>query len=134
MKKTDNMPVAGVVLGSAVLIGLLVTLLLMAACAAGILIGQFSDAPVDGMACACLGAGALCAAFFAARSAGTGRFWWGLGAGAGLFACLIALSLAWFGEPIVLTRVMVNAGITVLCAAAGAVLGARQRKRRKHRK
>lgn len=134
MKKNDNTPAAGAVLGAAVLTGLIVTLLAMAACAAAVLLGGLDGASIGLMADVCLGLGSFSAAFSAARRAGGSRLIWGLGAGALLFGCLVILSLAWFGEPVRVLRLCINAALTVLCAAVGGALGAQQRKRKKHRK
>ena len=134
MKKTENMPAAGAGLCAAVLTGLIVTLLAIAACAAAVLLGGLDETRVGLMTDACLGLGSFCAAFLAARRAPGSRLIWGLAAGALLFGCLVLLSLAWFGEPVRLLRLLVNAALTILCAALGGALGAQRRKRRKHRR
>ena len=123
MKKTENMPAAGAGRGAAVLTGLIVTLLAMAACAAAVLLGGLDETRVGLMTDACLGLGSFCAAFLAARRAPGSRLIWGLAAGVLLFGAP--------GRPL---RRLVNAALTILCAALGGALGAQRRKRRKHRR
>ena len=65
MKRTENLP-AGQVLGVPVLVGLGVTLLLMAAGSLLVLSGNADTAQIPMLAFGCLGFGCLCASFLAA--------------------------------------------------------------------
>lgn len=134
MKKNETMPAAGRTLAVSVLTGLVVTLLAMAVCAGLILLGVCSESRIAILADACLGLGSFCAAFQAARRTSGSRLLWGLAAGALLFGCLVLFSFAWIGEPVRMLRLFINAALAILCATAGAALGAGRRKRRRHRK
>lgn len=131
MKKTENLP-AGQVLGFPVLVGLGVTLLLMAAGSLLVLSGKADTAQIPMLAFGCLGLGCLCASFLAARRALRSRLIWGAAAGMLLFACLLILSLLWLGEPVDPVRVAIDLGISAAAAILGGMLGASmKRKKRK---
>ncbi len=134
MKQNDVRPMAGFVLGAAVLCGFVLTLLSMSMCALAVLMGKLPAEQIDLWADLCLAAGSLFAAFFAARHAHRFQPLWGLAAGGLLFGCLVLLSLAWFGEPVHVPRLLINAILALVCAAGGGALGAKRRRRRKHRK
>ncbi|MFR4979151.1 MAG: TIGR04086 family membrane protein [Butyricicoccus sp.] len=134
MKQNDVRPMAGFVLGAAVLCGFVLTLLSMSMCALAVLMGKLPAEQIDLWADLCLAAGSLFAAFFAARHAHRFQPLWGLAAGGLLFGCLVLLSLAWFGEPVHVPRLLINAILALACAAGGGALGAKRRRRRKHRK
>lgn len=134
MKQNDVRPMAGFVLGAAVLCGFVLTLLSMSMCALAVLVGKLPAEQIDLWADLCLAAGSLFAAFFAARHAHRFQPLWGLAAGGLLFGCLVLLSLAWFGEPVHVPRLLINAILALACAAGGGALGAKRRRRRKHRK
>ncbi|MBS5166327.1 MAG: TIGR04086 family membrane protein [Butyricicoccus pullicaecorum] len=134
MKQNDVRPMAGFVLGAAVLCGFVLTLLSMSMCALAVLMGKLPAEQIDLWADLCLAAGSLFAAFFAARHAHRFQPLWGLAAGGLLFGCLVLLSLAWFGEPVYVPRLLINAILALACAAGGGALGAKRRRRRKHRK
>lgn len=134
MKQNDVRPMAGFVLGAAVLCGFVLALLSMSMCALAVLMGKLPAEQIDLWADLCLAAGSLFAAFFAARHAHRFQPLWGLAAGGLLFGCLVLLSLAWFGEPVHVPRLLINAILALACAAGGGALGAKRRRRRKHRK
>ncbi len=134
MKQNDVRPMAGFVLGASVLCGFVLTLLAMSLCALAVLMGRLPAEQIDLWADLCLAAGSLFAAFFAARHARTWQSLWGIGAGMILFGCLVLLSLAWFGEPVHVPRLLINAILALACAAGGGAIGAKRRRRRKHRK
>lgn len=134
MKQNDVRPMAGFVLGAAVLCGFVLTLLSMSMCALAVLMGKLPAEQIDLWADLCLAAGSLFAAFFAARHAHRFQPLWGVAAGGLLFGCLVLLSLAWFGEPVHVPRLLINAILALACAAGGGALGAKRRRRRKHRK
>lgn len=134
MKKNEQSPCAAAVLGAAVLSGLVLTLLLMAVTALAILAGGLSADKMALWADVCLAVGSVCAAFVAARRASSWQPLWGLGAGVLLFICLVSLSLAWFGQNAQLPRLLVNAALSAVFAAAGGALGAHHRKRKRHKK
>ena len=127
MKQNDVRPMAGFVLGAAVLCGFVLTLLSMSMCALAVLMGKLPAEQIDLWADLCLAAGSLFAAFFAARHAHRFQPLWGLAAGGLLFGCLVLLSLAWFGEPVHIPRLLINAILALACAAGGGALGAKQR-------
>lgn len=131
MKKTENLP-AGQILGFPVLVGLGVTLLLMAAGSLLILSGRADAAQIPMLAFGFLGLGCLCASFLAARRAIRSRLIWGAAAGMILFACLLILSFLWLGEPVEPMRVAADLGISLTAAILGGMLGASmKRKKRK---
>lgn len=131
MKKTENLP-AGQVLGFPVLFGLGVTLLLMAVGSLLVLSGKADTAQIPMLALGCLAVGCFGASFLAARRAVRSRLVWGAAAGMIDFACLLALSLAWLGEPIRLPRLAVNLAVSLAAAILGGMLGAgMKRKKRK---
>ena len=131
MKRTENLP-AGQVLGVPVLVGLGVTLLLMAAGSLLVLSGNADTAQIPILAFGCLGFGCLCASFLAARRALRSRLVWGIAAGLLLFACLLILSLLWLGEPVEPQRVAIDLGVSAAAAILGGMLGASmKRKKRK---
>lgn len=130
MKKTETAPM-GQVLGFPVLLGLGVTLLLMAAGSLLILSGKAESGQIPMLALGCLGLGCLCASFLAARRAVRSRLVWGVAAGAILFGCLAALSLAWLGEPVRLTRVLTNLAVSMAAAFLGGMLGAGMKRKKK---
>lgn len=134
MKQNDVRPMAGFVLGASVLCGFVLTLFSMSMCALAVLMGKLPAEQIDLWADLCLAIGSLFAAFFAARHAHSWQPVWGLAAGALLFGCLVLLSLAWFGEPVRLPRLLMNAILALACAAGGGALGAKRHRRRKHRK
>lgn len=132
MKKTENTTSASGALGLSVLLGLVLTLLLMAAGALAVLSGKAEAARIPLLSLASLAAGSLAASFTAARKAPQSRLLWGLAAGGIMFACLALLSLAWFDEPVRWSRVAVNLGVALAASCAGGVAGASmKRKRRK---
>lgn len=69
MKKNESGPAAAAVLGAAVLVGFVLTLALMAACALAVLLGALDAGQIALWADLCLAAGGVCAAFLAARRA-----------------------------------------------------------------
>ena len=134
MKKNESAPPAAAVLGAAVLTGFVLTLLLMAVCALAVLLGALEADRIGVWADLCLAIGSLCAAFFAARRSASWQPLWGIAAGVLLFGCLVILSFAWFGQPVHLSRLLINAVLTIVSAAVGGALGARRRRRRRRKK
>lgn len=134
MKKNESAPPAAAVLGAAVLTGFVLTLLLMAVCALAVLLGALAVDRIGVWADLCLAIGSLCAAFFAARRSASWQPLWGIAAGVLLFGCLVILSFAWFGQPVHLSRLLINAVLTIVSAAVGGALGARRRRRRRRKK
>lgn len=134
MKKNESAPPAAAVLGAAVLTGFVLTLLLMAVCALAVLLGALAADRIGVWADLCLAIGSLCAAFFAARRSASWQTLWGIAAGVLLFGCLVILSFAWFGQPVHLSRLLINAVLTIVSAAVGGALGARRRRRRRRKK
>ena len=132
MKKKETIPM-GSALGFPVLTGLGVTLLLMAAGSLLVLSGRADAGQIPALALGCLVLGGLCAAFLAARRAVRRRLVWGAAAGMIHFACLLALSLLWLGEPVDGLRLAVNFGAGLAAALCGGMLGAgiKRKKRRK---
>ena len=131
MKKTENLP-AGQVLGFPVLLGLGVTLLLMAAGSLLVLSGKADAAQIPALARGCLAIGCVGASFLAARRALRSRLVWGVAAGMADFACLLVLSLLWLGEPVSFPRFAVNLAASLAAAVLGGMLGAgMKRKKRK---
>lgn len=131
MKKTENLP-AGQVLGFPVLLGLGVTLLLMAAGSLLVLSGKADAAQIPALARGCLAVGCFGASFVAARRALRSRLIWGAAAGMIDFACLLVLGLVWLGEPVSLPRIAVNLAVSLAAAILGGMLGAgMKRKKRK---
>lgn len=133
MKKAESAVSPGRVLVTAVLSGLIITLLLMMVGAAAVNSGSMGDGSIPLVALCCIAAGALACAFLAARLAVRSRFLWGLAGGGLLFACLLLGSFAWLGSPISLPRVAVNAATVLVMSSLGGLAGASIRKKR-HRK
>ena len=134
MKKNESTPPVAAVLGAAVLVGFVLTLLLMAVCALAILLGALAADRIGVWADLCLAIGSLCAAFLAAKRSASWQPLWGIAAGVLLFGCLVILSFAWFGEQVQLSRLLINAILTIASAAVGGVLGARRRRQHKKRR
>lgn len=134
MKKNQTGPSVPAALGAAVLTGFALTLALMAACALAVLMGGLPADKIVLWADLCLAVGSLCAAFLAAKRTSSWQPLWGLAAGLIVFICLAILSFAWFGEQVQVSRLLINAILTIVCAAVGGVLGARRRRYKKRRK
>ena len=131
MKKTENLSV-GQALGFPVLLGLGVTLLLMAVGSLLVLSEKADAAQIPTLARGCLAAGCFGASFVAARRALRSRLIWGAAAGMIDFACLLALGLVWLGEPVSPPRIAINLAVGLAAAILGGMLGAgMKRKKRK---
>ena len=134
MNKNQSGPSVPAVLGAAVLTGFALTLALMVACALAVLMGGLPADKIALWADLCLVLGSLCAAFLAAKRSSVWQPLWGLAAGVIVFVCLAILSFAWFGEQVQLSRLLINAILTIASAAVGGVLGARRRRQHKKRR
>lgn len=134
MKQNQTGPSAPAALGAAVLAGFVLTLALMAGCALTVLLDGLPADKIALWARLCLAAGSFCAALLAAGRTSSWQPLWGLAAGLIVFACLAALSFAWFGGQAQLSCLAGNAILTIVCAAMGGALGSGRRRRRKRRK
>lgn len=133
MKKTENTSMSQS-LGFPVLLGLGVTLLLMAAGSLVVLSGKADTAQIPLLALLCLGLGSLCAAYIAARRAAKSRLLWGVTSGAALFVCMMVLSLMWMGQPASFFRITVNLAVSLAAACVGGMLGAGMKRKKRRKK
>lgn len=134
MKKTEETPSFGGMLAAPVLCGLVLTLLAMLLGAALVRIGRLPQERIPVYTACALCFGCLTASLSAARRAPRNRLLCGLGAGAVLLGCLVALSLTWFSEPASPVRLAINAVLAAVSSFVGAFIGSRRRRKRKKRR
>ncbi len=116
-------------LAPSLLMGLVLTFLCIALCAALVYLQEWDDTTIPPLAFACMGLGAGVTAFFTARHCAAHRFWMGMLGSLSLYACILALGITWVGMPMDTARMGLGIATALGAGAVGAVLGSLRKKR-----
>lgn len=133
MRKTNESPAPAVILLGSAAAGLAATLMLMLLGAALVQRGVLAEGAIGPCALIFLIVGGALAAFLAAKRIPSGKFLWALGAGALVFAVLLAVTVLVLQQPVHPLRAAVSFACVAVASSLGGFAGASMRPKKQYR-